>query len=198
MAPDFKYPSQLIETLASYHYLVNDLHVSEDRILVLGDSAGGNLTEGFLLHLARPNPNIKLPESYGQTPKQPRAAVLVSPMHNLTSKTRSRSTNAVYDIIDDGTCFRMAHQYVNAPLPRGTRTTPTWNPFFICRGFPNSSPTAAFKVFNETRPLEAEEGQDASRQLGSPYANPSVCKDIDWWKKAMPGDGRTMVTWGEP
>lgn len=31
--------------------------------------------------------------------------------------------------------------------------------------------------------------------LSSPYANPSRCKDLEWWKEACP-QGRTMVTWG--
>lgn len=36
-----------------------------------GDSAGGNLAAALLLHLARPNPAIKTPESLGPIPGQP-------------------------------------------------------------------------------------------------------------------------------
>ena len=71
LAPEYKYPSQLIETLAGYHYLVNSLGISESKIVLGGDSAGANLASAFLLHLARPNPAIKVPESLGQTPKRP-------------------------------------------------------------------------------------------------------------------------------
>lgn len=71
LAPEYKYPSQLIETLAGYHYLVNSLGIPESKIVLGGDSAGANLASAFLLHLARPNPVIKVPESLGPTPKRP-------------------------------------------------------------------------------------------------------------------------------
>ena len=71
LAPDYKYPSQLIEVLAGYHYLVNTLGISEDKICVCGDSAGGNLAAAFLLHLARPHPAVTVPASLGPTPLQP-------------------------------------------------------------------------------------------------------------------------------
>lgn len=65
------YPSQLIELLAGYHYLVNTCGISEDKICISGDSAGGNLVAAFLLHLARPNPAIRVPSSLGPTPRRP-------------------------------------------------------------------------------------------------------------------------------
>lgn len=71
LAPEFRYPSQLIETLAAYHHLVNTLGVSETKICLAGDSAGGCLSAGFLLHLARPNPAIKVPSELGPIPGPP-------------------------------------------------------------------------------------------------------------------------------
>ena len=78
LAPERMYPSQLIETLAAYHHLVNDLGIPEDRICIAGDSAGGNLAEAFLLHLARPNPAISVPASLGPTPKRPGVRTVLS------------------------------------------------------------------------------------------------------------------------
>lgn len=43
LAPESFYPSQLIETLAGYSYLVNHLNIKPSRICLSGDSAGGNL-----------------------------------------------------------------------------------------------------------------------------------------------------------
>lgn len=71
LAPEYKYPSQLIETLAGYHYLVNTLGISEDKIVIAGDSAGGNLATAFLLHLARPAKEIYVPAELGPTPGRP-------------------------------------------------------------------------------------------------------------------------------
>lgn len=42
LAPEYKYPSQLIESLAGYQYLVNDLGIPASKICMSGDSAGGN------------------------------------------------------------------------------------------------------------------------------------------------------------
>lgn len=78
LAPERKYPSQLIETSAAYHHLVNDLGIPEERICIAGDSAGGNLAEAFLLHLARPNPAISVPASLGPTPKRPGVRSFIS------------------------------------------------------------------------------------------------------------------------
>lgn len=71
LAPEHAYPSQIIESLASYHYLVNELQIAEEKICIAGDSAGGTLIAGLLLHLARPNPNITVPASFGATPGRP-------------------------------------------------------------------------------------------------------------------------------
>jgi hypothetical protein len=30
-----------------------------------------------------------------------------------------------------------------------------------------------------------------------PYVNPFVCNDASWWKEACPGNGKTLVAWGE-
>lgn len=51
LAPEFKYPSQLIEVLASYHHLVNDLGISADKIVLSGDSGTRILYESSRRHL---------------------------------------------------------------------------------------------------------------------------------------------------
>ena len=71
LAPQHPYPSQIIESLAALHYLKNHLGISEEKICLSGDSAGGNIIAGLLLHLARPNPKISLPASFGPTPSRP-------------------------------------------------------------------------------------------------------------------------------
>lgn len=219
LAPEFRYPSQLIEILAGYHYLVNELGISEDKIVLAGDSAGGNIATAFLLHLARPNPAIKVPSGRGPTPRRPavsvgallqstsptayssprQAAIIISPEFDVVSLRPSRKANAPYDIIDDGACFRSVLDYVGAHRPRGYNSAPTLNPFLLARDYPNDSPTSQFaaQLFKEETPFQAEEQGKGVRLLSSPYVNPSRCEDLQWWKEAMPGGGKTMITWGE-
>lgn len=221
LAPEFRYPSQLIEVLAGYHYLVNEMGVSEEKICLAGDSAGGNLATCFLLHLARPNPRIKVPKELGPTPKRPhvslshqregearefslivlseQAALIISPEFDLVSLRPSRKLNAPYDIIDDGACFRSVLDYVGATRPRGYRSAPTLNPLLLMRDYPNDSPTPQFaaELFEGGTGFEAESEGSGVKLLSSPYVNPSRCEDSEWWKEAMPGRGRTAITWGE-
>lgn len=124
------------------------------------------------------------------------ATILISPFNNLVPFTPSRSANAAYDIIDDGSCFQAALGYVNAPVPFSCRSAPSLNPFFLARSFPNDPPPKDFPFIKETRTFEAEEEGFGTKLLSSPYVNPSRCEDLEWWKSAMPGEGKTLVTWG--
>ncbi|ORY70606.1 Alpha/Beta hydrolase protein [Leucosporidium creatinivorum] len=191
LAPEFKYPSQLIETLAGYHYLVNQMGIAEDKICLAGDSAGGNLATAFLLHLARPNPTIKVPAELGPTPRRPGSAILISPFVNLISHTTSRKTNLPFDFIDDGGAYRAALDYVGVVPER--QSVPSFHPvhFFT---FPNPSPPSSL-VAGKKAFVPGQEGEGLAL-FDSPYCNPIVCKDESWWKEACPGEGRTMVTWG--
>ncbi|BGP33474.1 hypothetical protein JCM10296v2_005276 [Rhodotorula toruloides] len=193
LAPEYKYPSQLIETLAGYHYLVNTLGISEDKIVIAGDSAGGNIATAFLLHLARPNPEIYVPEELGPTPKRPAGALLISPFINLASRSSSSFANPDFDFIDLGGGFRAACDYVGVYPPPGFRfPMPSYHPRWHFK-FPHPHPPT------DGRELHTQWGWahcEGIEKFNSPYVNPIVCQDADWWKEACPGDGRTVVTWG--
>lgn len=212
LAPEFKYPSQQIEVLASYHYLVNTLGISEDKIVVSGDSAGGNLAIAFLLHLARPNPAISVPKELGPTPGKPgvgqrysflcsqvltfclQSALLVSPFVNLASFNTSRSSNVTFDFIENGGAYRCALDYVGeaTTIPSAV---PSWNPINLFL-FPHPNPPSGVLLQDYVHDVQNE--GDGLELLNSPYVNPSVCRDSEWWKEALPGAGRTMITWGTP
>lgn len=97
LSPEHQYPSAIIETLAAYHHLVNELKIPESRICLAGDSAGGNIAAALMLHLARPNPNITVPAAHGPTPGQPGSALLISPFISLVSSLPSRQANIDFD-----------------------------------------------------------------------------------------------------
>jgi acetyl esterase/lipase len=193
LAPEYKYPSQIIETLAAYHYLVNTLGISEDKIVIGGDSAGGNLAEGFLLHLARPNPAIHVPAEFGPTPRRPGGALLISPFTKLISHLPSRKANVAHDLIDDGGSFTAALDYIGAKRPSGTTPVPSFNPVHLLK-LPHPHPPRG--IIKSAKGFTAEKEGKGLDLLSSPYVNPSVCEDLEWWNEAFPGEGRTMVTWG--
>ncbi|GAA5826369.1 hypothetical protein JCM3770_000640 [Rhodotorula araucariae] len=193
LAPEYKYPSQLIETLAGYHYLVNTLGIKEDKIVIAGDSAGGNIATAFLLHLARPAKEIHVPAELGPTPKRPGGAFLISPFINLASLSTSSFANTSYDFIDLGGGFRAACDYTGVTPPQTHRFTfPSVNPKWHLR-LPHPHPPVEGEKLHTQHGWAHCEGIELFR---SPYVNPVVQRDDKWWREAMPGDGRTVVAWG--
>lgn len=75
LAPDFQFPSQIIEVVATYAYMVNDLHIDPSKICISGDSAGAHIVISTLLHLARPSEDIQIPASFGPVPPKPGVGV---------------------------------------------------------------------------------------------------------------------------
>ncbi|BGP17632.1 hypothetical protein JCM10213_001283 [Rhodosporidiobolus nylandii] len=203
LAPEKIYPSQLTEISAAYHYLVNDLGIPEKRICVGGDSAGGNLAVAFLLHLARPNPQITVPKSLGPTPGKPGSAFIVSPFINLVSYAPSRSSP--YDYIDSGGVFHGSLSYIGAvhPYPPEVAAwlktaSPSWNPLRWFSGASSAAPEPEGLVKAGLSAGKAEKEGKGLVLLSSPYVNPNpqVLRDWTWYKEAFPGEGKTLVTWG--
>ncbi|PYH93573.1 alpha/beta-hydrolase [Aspergillus ellipticus CBS 707.79] len=59
LAPNATYPTQLRQAVSALRYILDDhAHHPPARILLGGDSAGGNLVGGVLSHLAHPHPQI--------------------------------------------------------------------------------------------------------------------------------------------
>ena len=60
LAPEYLYPKQLDEATAAYDYLLRDMNIPADRVVVAGDSAGGHLVLSLLVNLhqrsSRPKP----------------------------------------------------------------------------------------------------------------------------------------------
>ncbi|KAI5479690.1 lipase esterase protein, partial [Pseudohyphozyma bogoriensis] len=181
LAPEHQYPVQIQELLAAYTYITTTLSVLPSRITIIGDSAGANLVSAFLLHLARPNDLISpLPP-----PPRPASVLLSSPYIKLLSSAPSRTSNTAFDYLDNNMLFQQALDYTGSTTganPRKSRT-PSWNPlhwFFS----PNPTPPP-------------EESVDSCDLLKNPYASPGTVLDAEWLREAYPGNGRTMITWGE-
>ncbi len=51
LAPETRFPGQLLDVVSSYMRLLEDLHIPPENIIIAGDSAGGALTLALLLYL---------------------------------------------------------------------------------------------------------------------------------------------------
>ncbi|GAA6003763.1 hypothetical protein JCM10207_003587 [Rhodosporidiobolus poonsookiae] len=196
LAPEYKYPTQLIEILAGYHYLVNTLGIKEDKIIVAGDSAGGNLAAVFLLHLARPAKEIHVPSELGPTPGQPGGAFLISPMVNVASTARAHSANQNLDLNSTGYCFRAAWDYVGlgTKMPWTHRFRKRWvlNPLWHIFDPQRVAAVPADKLA-DTPWWKEVKGVEIFK---SPYVSPALVDDSKWLAAAFPGEGKTLVAWG--
>ena len=87
LAPEFPYPKALNECVAAYRFLVHNLRVAPSRVVIGGDSAGGNLAiaTAVLLRDAHEGP--------------PAGLTLVSPWVSLEATTPSYRSNAATDML---------------------------------------------------------------------------------------------------
>ncbi|PFH50285.1 hypothetical protein AMATHDRAFT_145470 [Amanita thiersii Skay4041] len=84
------FPAALLDALAGYNYLVNTIGFSPSDIVVVGDSAGGNLALALTRYLIeyQNSPDIQLPEPPGHV-------VLLSPWADLSGSHDIPGSSAI-------------------------------------------------------------------------------------------------------
>jgi acetyl esterase/lipase len=97
----FPFPTQLIDALAGYNYLVNVVGFAPENIIVSGDSAGGNLAHALTRYLVEYQGAADVPS----LPSPPSALILLSPWVDLGGShnnipNASVKTNTVTDYLD--------------------------------------------------------------------------------------------------
>ena len=75
----FPFPAALLDALAGYLYLIK-LGFSEENIILVGDSAGGNLVLALVRYL------LSNKEQHPELPKIPGSLILLSPWTDLTEQ----------------------------------------------------------------------------------------------------------------
>jgi acetyl esterase/lipase len=98
LAPEHKYPSQLVQAVAALRYLLVDKKISSADIIIGGDSSGGQLVASLLAHIAQPSP-YAAPIDLGGV--QIRAALFISPWLSMKTDQPSFSTNSKHDYITE-------------------------------------------------------------------------------------------------
>ncbi|KAF0701162.1 Aste57867_8313 [Aphanomyces stellatus] len=119
LAPEAQFPTQQNEALAAYSYLVGE---TTKPILLLGNSAGGNLVLSLLLAL-------KLPQ-HSHLPL-PAAAVLASPWctTDTTNPPPSYTANAISDFIPITTMLYCIRDYLGSASPKDPMVSPIYGDF---------------------------------------------------------------------
>ena len=120
-------------------------------------------------------------------------ALIISPFVNLASRSRSSFANTPHDFIELGGGFRAACDYLGVTPPPSYRfPEPSLNPLYQFT-MPRAHPPVDGEKLHTLHGWAHCEGIELFR---SPYVNPVVQRDASWWKEAMPGGGKTVVTWG--
>ena len=76
--PAHSFPTQLLDALAGYNYLINVIGFSPNDIIVVGDSAGGNLVHALTMYLTEYKDTTDV-----ALPAPPSAVILLSPWVDL-------------------------------------------------------------------------------------------------------------------
>lgn len=108
------FPSQLIDALSGYEYLVNEVGFSPSNIILLGDSAGGNLALALTRYFVENAPE-----------KVPGGMILLSPWSDLSAK--AQDTDSMHFTSDY--IYRQypnASQFLTAPFGLGLADNSRW------------------------------------------------------------------------
>jgi acetyl esterase/lipase len=115
-----RYPSQLQQAVSLLQHLLRVEKLSPSAITLMGDSAGGHLLLGLLLHLRHPNPLVSPLEIKDQLG----GAIFISPWASLKSSAESMQANQHRDILSTAALDYWAQNFLgdspsdawNAPL----------------------------------------------------------------------------------
>ncbi|KKZ66014.1 hypothetical protein EMCG_08236 [[Emmonsia] crescens] len=133
LAPEHQYPAQLIQAVAALRYLLNELSLRAEDIIIAGDSAGGNLAGSLLTHIVKPSP-YAAPLDIGAG--QLRAVLFVSPWTMLAVDQESYETNDGKDYIDRAQVLGVTGKWnptegeVWADLSQGEGAKDVWGQVF--------------------------------------------------------------------
>ncbi|KAL2173257.1 Alpha/Beta hydrolase protein [Thermothelomyces heterothallicus CBS 202.75] len=96
LAPEHPYPAQLVQCVATLQYLLGEMKLRPEDVVLAGDSAGGQLVGALLAHLAQPSPYAAAIKVDGQF----RAALFVSPFVRMPPDEGSYEANHGKDYLN--------------------------------------------------------------------------------------------------
>jgi acetyl esterase/lipase len=93
LAPEAKYPSQISQCVELLYYTLETLGKQPSKVILAGDSAGGNLAMSVISHLLHPHPDIN-PVKFTSLLK---AVIVFSPWVSFDMKSVSVLENQMQD-----------------------------------------------------------------------------------------------------
>ncbi|RMZ30532.1 hypothetical protein D0859_05368 [Hortaea werneckii] len=113
LAPSGAYPKQLQQATAGLQYLTDTCGKSPSDIIVIGDSAGGNLACGLFAHLCRPHPSVT-PVKMSRPLK---AGIFVSPWVTFAQNSPSMNVDRSLDYMSRSALENASQAFMsNAPV----------------------------------------------------------------------------------
>ena len=111
LAPEHHFPAQIEDALASYRWLLGNGD-PPNRIIIAGDSAGGNLVLALLVKL----------KATGEP--MPAGAICIAPWTDMGNGGKSMTENELYDLIDMRSAELWSGWYCGGANPRDPRISP--------------------------------------------------------------------------
>lgn len=101
--------------MAAYAYLLEEMQISPNRLIVMGDSAGGHLALTFLNNLYQPMPRLISSATEGRRLPKPSGLIFLSPWLSLHHNTSpSFTTNADTDILSVSFLHQVACRFIGS------------------------------------------------------------------------------------
>lgn len=126
IAPDNLYPSALEDSVKIYKWILEQGHKNED-IIIIGDSAGGNLALSTVLYLR----DKKVP--------LPKGVIALSPWSNIGNMPKSRIKNMYKDLLLGKNALNMRKEVINSTYAANAdKKDPYVSPYYgDYKGYPN-------------------------------------------------------------
>ncbi|KAH7886403.1 alpha/beta-hydrolase [Phlebopus sp. FC_14] len=184
------FPAAIIDAVAGYRYLVENLGFQARNIIVCGDSAGGQLAFCLIRYLAQ--------EALPSLPP-PGTAVLVSPPGGCThdySPTSSMTVNARSDFVKTIFHCGFTARSLLGSLPPEEIETNTW----LSPSSPRIDTTGLFSNFPPTCIIVggAEQALDSMKTLHHRLVADNDPKQITYWEYPDAAHAFLMTNFQEP
>lgn len=126
LVPHGTYPIQFREAVEAVEYVTKDLGRSASRVILGGDSAGGNLCLAVLSHLNHPSPDVPTLKLDTKL----KALILVAPWVGFEPKWPSSEKNKYKDIVTSETGGQWSRDYLgeksSSPYAEAVTAEPSW------------------------------------------------------------------------
>ncbi|KAH8103754.1 alpha/beta-hydrolase [Phellopilus nigrolimitatus] len=192
------FPAQLLDALAGYSYLVNTVGFSPENIVVVGDSAGGNLALALTRYLGTNAGALPL------LPAPPGALVLLSPWGDLSGSHDTPGSAAFRYAPSDYISTPLVNAWASAyPGPHGhalladAYVSPASKDVehVSFKGFPRTfiSLGDAEILVDQIETLRARLAADVGEARVETFVSKDACHDFLWFEWFEPQRGEVLT-----